>query len=107
MENKFDIIVFNDEDISLEVNFDKENDTVWLSQKQMTDLFDVSTDNIGLHIKNIFSSGELDMATTEEYSVVQQEGNRKVKRRIKFYNLDMITSVGYRVNSKKGILFRK
>ena len=73
----------------------------------MADLFDVSTDNIGLHIKNIFSSGELDMATTEEYSVVQQEGNRKVKRRIKFYNLDMITSVGYRVNSKKGILFRK
>ena len=107
MENKFDIIVFNDENTSLEVNFDKENDTVWLSQKQMADLFDVTTDNIGLHIKNIISSGELDESTTEEYSVVQQEGHRKVKRKIKFYNLDMIVSIGYRVNSKKGIIFRK
>lgn len=54
MNNKFDIIVFNDEDFSLEVNFDKENETVWLSQKQMADLFDVTTDNIGLHIKKLF-----------------------------------------------------
>lgn len=54
MKNKFDVIVFNDEDTSLEVNFDKENDTVWLTQKQMSDLFDVTTDNIGLHIKKIF-----------------------------------------------------
>ena len=107
MNKQFDIIIFNDEDICLEVNFDKENDTVWLTQRQMSDLFDVTTDNIGLHIKNILSSGELDITTTEEYSVVQQEGNRKVKRTIKFYNLDMIISVGYRVNSKKGILFRK
>ena len=107
MENKFDIIVFNDNNISLEVNFDKENDTVWLSQKQMSELFNVTTDNISLHIKKIISSGELDESTTEEYSVVQQEGQREVKRKIKFYNLDMIMSVGYRVNSKKGILFRK
>lgn len=107
MNKQFDVIIFNDQDICLEVNFDQENDTVWLSQKQMSELFDVSTDNIGLHIKNILSSGELDLTTIEEYSVVQQEGNRKVKRKIKFYNLDMIISVGYRVNSKKGILFRK
>ncbi len=107
MNKQFDVITFNDQDICLEVNFDQENDTVWLSQKQMSELFDVSTDNIGLHIKNILSSGELDLTTIEEYSVVQQEGNRKVKRKIKFYNLDMIISVGYRVNSKKGILFRK
>ena len=107
MNKKYDVIVFNDDEICLEVNFDKENDTVWLSQKQMADLFDVTTDNIGLHIKNILSLGELDLTTTEEYSVVQQEGQRKVKRNIKFYNLDMIISVGYRVNSKKGILFRK
>lgn len=107
MDKQFDIILFNDENISLEVNFDKENDTVWLSQKQLADLFDVTTDNIGLHIKKIISSGELDESTTEEYSVVQLEGQRKVKRKIKFYNLDMIISVGYRVNSKKGILFRK
>ena len=107
MNKKFDIIEFNDEEICLEVNFDKENDTVWLSQKQMADLFDVTTDNIGLHIKKIISSGELDESTTEEYSVVQLEGHREVKRKIKFYNLDMIISVGYRVNSKKGIIFRK
>ena len=107
MDKQFDIILFNDENISLEVNFDKENDTVWLSQKQLADLFDVTTDNIGLHIKKIISSGELDESTTEEYSVVQLEGQRKVKRKIKFDNLDMIISVGYRVNSKKGILFRK
>ena len=107
MNKNFDVIVFNDDEISLEVNFDSENETVWLTQKQMSDLFDVTTDNIGLHIKNIFSSGELDETTTEEYSVVQQEGHRKVKRKIKFYNLDMIISVGYRVNSKKGIIFRK
>lgn len=54
MNKEFDVILFNDEDISLEVNFDKENDTVWLSQKQMADLFDVTTDNIGLHIKKLF-----------------------------------------------------
>ena len=107
MDKQFNVILFNDENISLEVNFDKENDTVWLSQKQLADLFDVTTDNIGLHIKKIISSGELDESTTEEYSVVQLEGQRKVKRKIKFYNLDMIISVGYRVNSKKGILFRK
>lgn len=107
MNNKFDVIVFNDENVSLEVNFDKDNDTVWLSQKQIASLFDVTTDNIGLHIKNILSAGELDLSTTEEYSVVQNEGSREVKRKIKFYNLDMIISVGYRVNSKKGIIFRK
>ncbi len=90
MRKQSDVILFNDEDISWEVNFDKENDTIWLSQKQMSDLFDVTTDNIGLHIKKIISSGELDESTTEEYSVVQLEGHREVKRKIKFYNLDMI-----------------
>ena len=101
MNKKFDVLLFNDEDVSLEVNFDRVNDTVWLTQKQIANLFDVSTDNIGLHIRNILSSKELDMSTTEEYSAVQQEGNRKVKRKVKIYNLDMIISVGYRVNSKK------
>ena len=71
MNKKFDIIVFNDVNICLEVNFDKENDTVWLSQKQMSDFFDVTTDNISLHIKKIISSGELEESTTKEYSVVQ------------------------------------
>jgi len=90
---------------TFEVNLKK--DTVWLSQKQMAELFEKNTDTIGLHVKNIFSTKELDKkSTTEDYSVVQMEGNRKVNRKIKFYNLDMIISVGYRVNSKRGTQFR-
>jgi prophage maintenance system killer protein len=91
---------------SIEVKLEKE--TVWLSQKQMAELFDKDSDTIGLHLRNIYKSGELDeILTTEKYSVVQQEGKRNVKRQIKFYNLDAIISVGYRVNSKRGVLFRK
>jgi len=85
-----------------------ENETVWLSQKQMSELFDKDADTIGLHLKNIFSSNELDEeSTTEDFSVVQIEGQRKVTRKIKHYNLDAIISVGYRVNSSRGIQFRK
>ena len=73
----------------------------------MSLLFEVSTDNIGLHIKNILNDKELDESTTEESSVTQLEGKRQVKRNIKLYNLDMIISVGYRVKSKRGILFRR
>ena len=73
----------------------------------MAELFNRDSDTIGLHLKNIFTSGELEQeATTEKYSVVQKEGKREVKRQITFYNLDAIISVGYRVNSKKGTLFR-
>ena len=91
---------------SIEVKLEKE--TVWLSQKQMAELFDKDSDTIGLHLRNIYKSGELDEeSTTEKYSVVQKEGKRNVKRQIKFYNLDAIISVGYRVNSKRGVLFRK
>jgi len=91
---------------SIEVKLEKE--TVWLSQKQMAELFDKDSDTIGLHLQNIYKSGELDeISTTEKYSVVRQEGKRNVKRQIKFYNLDAIISVGYRVNSKRGVLFRK
>jgi len=91
---------------SIEVKLEK--DTVWLSQKQMAQLFEKDSDTISLHLKNIFKSKELDeFSTTEKYSVVQQEGNRNVKRQLKYYNLDAIISVGYRVNSKRGVLFRK
>jgi len=82
-------------------------ETIWLSQKQMSELFDKDTDTIGLHLKNIYAANELDKSsTTENYSVVQKEGNRNVKRPVTFYNLDAIISVGYRVNSIKGTLFR-
>ena len=91
---------------SIEVKLKKE--TVWLSQKQMAELFDKDSDTIGLHLRNIYKSGELEeLSTTEKYSVVRQEEKRKVRRQIKFYNLDAIISVGYRVNPKRGILFRK
>ena len=78
-----------------------------LNQKEIAFLFDVSTDNIGLHIKSIIKNGELDGSTTEEFSAVQIEGNRKIIRKVKYYNLDMIISVGYRVKSKRGIIFRR
>jgi prophage maintenance system killer protein len=82
-------------------------DTVWLTQKQMSELFEKDTDTIGLHLKNIFKERELnEAATTEESSVVQLEGKRRVRRKIRFYNLDVIISVGYRVNSKRGTQFR-
>ena len=102
---KDEIVLFENQGVKLEVNV--KDDTVWLNQKQMAQLFDVSIDNISLHIKRILDSKELDISTIEEYSVVQNESGRNVKRNIKFYNLDMILSVGYRVNSKKGIAFRR
>lgn len=105
--NENEVIIYTAEDgkILFEVNLRK--DTVWLSQKQMSELFDKDTDTIGLHIKNIFETDELnETSTTEFFSVVQKEGNRNVKRNIKFYNLDVIISVGYRVNSKRGTQFR-
>ena len=89
----------------VEVRFD--NETVWLSQVQMAELFDTSADNISLHLKNIFSENELDEnSTTEDFSVVRQEGKRQVNRKIKYYNLDAIISVGYRVKSKNATQFR-
>ncbi|MGA7537717.1 MAG: RhuM family protein [Steroidobacteraceae bacterium] len=74
----------------------------------MAELFGSSTDNVGLHLKNIFSDSELkEAATTEDFSVVQSEGGRSVRRRVKHYNLDAIISVGYRVNSHRGVRFRQ
>lgn len=84
------------------------NESVWCTQKAMAQLFDCSSDNIGLHLKNIYETGELvQEATTENFSVVQNEGERKVNRKLKFYNLDAIISVGYRVNSTRATQFRQ
>ena len=105
--NNSDIKIYQSLDGQTEVQVKFENETVWLSQKQMSQLFDKDTDTIGLHLKSIYKSGELDeISTTEESSVVQLEGKRNVKRNIKLYNLDAIISVGDRVNSKRGIQFR-
>lgn len=105
--DKFELVKFTDNNFEINVKADIDNDTVWLTQKEMALLFEVSIDNISLHIKNILKENELDISSIEESSVVQIEGNRKVNRRIKIYNLDMIISVGYRVKSQRGILFRK
>ncbi len=107
MEENYEIVKFVDDELELQVRADKINETVWLTQKEMSLLFGVSTDNIGLHIRNILKDGELDFSVTEESSVVQMEGNRSVTRKVKLHNLDMIISVGYRVKSKRGITFRK
>ena len=81
---------------------------MWLNQKQMGALFDKDTDTINLHLKNIYKDEELDeTSTTKESSVVQKEGKRRVQLNIKFYNLDEIISIDYRVNSKRGIQFRQ
>ena len=84
------------------------NETIWATQKAMATLFDCTTDNIGLHLKNIYESGELvKEATTEKISAVQKEGDRTVTRNTMFYNLDAIISVGYRVNSIRATQFRQ
>jgi prophage maintenance system killer protein len=102
-----EIVLFRTKDgrTNLDVRLDQE--TIWLSQKQMSVLFDKNTDTIGLHIRNAYREKELEESeTTEECSVVQQEGGRNVTRNIRFYNLDVIISVGYRVKSKRGTEFR-
>jgi prophage maintenance system killer protein len=104
-DSEIKIYQTDDGQTKIDVKFD--NETVWLTQKQMALLFDKDSDTIGLHIKNIYQSGELEeLTTTEESSVVQQEGKRKVKRKLKLYNLEAIISIGYRVNSRRGIQFR-
>ena len=81
---------------------------LWLTQKAMSELYNCTTDNISLHLKNIYNDYELDRnSTAEEFSVVQKEGNREVKRKILYYNLDAVISVGYRVNSDRAIQFRR
>ncbi|MFZ2226652.1 MAG: virulence RhuM family protein [Candidatus Moraniibacteriota bacterium] len=101
------IIIYTTEDgnAKFEVSFD--NETAWLTQKQMADLFDCSVDNVALHLKNIYAEKELEEnRTSEESSVVQKEGHRAVNRLVKLYNLDAIISIGYRINSLRGTQFR-
>ena len=102
------LILYTTEDGKSQIQLRAKDQTVWLSQREMAQLFDVSTDNVGLHLKNIFTDGELDeQATTEESSVVQTEGGREVRRPVTLYNLDAILAVGYRVRSPRGVQFRR
>jgi prophage maintenance system killer protein len=102
-----ELIIYQADDGSA-VSVRLKGDTLWLTQRQLSEILETSTDNIGLHLKNIYTDGELvEVATTEDFSVVQPEGQRSVSRTIKHYNLDAIISVGYRVNSKRGTQFRQ
>ena len=103
-----ELILYTTEDGRSQIKLRAKDQTVWLSQREMAELFDVSTDNVGLHLKNIFEDGELSKETTaEESSVVQTEGTRQVQRPVTLYNLDAILAVGYRVRSPRGVQFRR
>ncbi len=103
-----DLILYTTDDGRSQIRLRAGSHTVWLTQREMSQLFDVSTDTVGLHLKNIFEDGELSPeATTEESSVVQIEGEREVQRPVTLYNLDAILAVGYRVRSPRGVQFRR
>ena len=106
LDNK--IVIYQTEDGKTQLDVKLENETVWLTQAQMTELFQTTKQNISLHINNIFKEGELDSkATVKEYLTVQHEGKRTVRRKVKYYDLDVIISVGYRVKSIRGTRFRQ
>jgi hypothetical protein len=103
-----DLILYTTEDGRSQIQLRAKDQTVWLSQREMAELFAVSADNISLHLKNLYEDGELSReATTEESSVVQIEGSREVQRPLTLYNLDAILAVGYRVRSPRGVQFRR
>ncbi|MGB9667231.1 MAG: virulence RhuM family protein, partial [Candidatus Cryosericum sp.] len=103
-----DIVLDTAPDGTVKLDVRLEKDTIWLSQKQMSLLFGKDSDTIGLHIRNAYKEGELkESATTEDSSVVQNEGSRSVRRMVRFYNLDVVISVGYRVKSVNGTRFRQ
>lgn len=102
-----EMLIYQSEDGNTKVEVRMEGESVWLTLNQLAELFQTTKQNISLHIKNIYSEAELqEAATVKEYLTVQQEGNRSVKRALDYYNLDMIISVGYRVNSHRGTQFR-
>ncbi|GGX73078.1 virulence RhuM family protein [Saccharospirillum salsuginis] len=103
-----ELILYRSEDGRTEIQLRVDGDTVWLTQAEMTELFQTSVPNINVHIKNILESGELSAeATIKENLIVRQEGVRQVRRTVNFYNLPMILAVGYRVQSPRGTQFRQ
>jgi len=103
-----ELILYTTEDGRSQIRLRAKDQTVWLTQREMAELFEVTTDNVGLHLKNIYEDRELSReATTEDSSVVQIEGSREVKRPVALYNLDAILAVGYRVRSPRGVQFRR
>jgi len=103
-----EFLIYQSGENQIEVMVQFENDTVWLNRQQFAVLFDRDIKTVGKHLNNIFKEGELDKTSTvAKFATVQKEGGRLIQREIEFYNLDVIISVGYRVNSKQGIIFRK
>lgn len=108
MNQEHEVVLYQIEGTNICVNVMFKEETFWMTQKAMANLFDCTTDNISLHLKNIYKEEELEKeATTELFSIVQNEGQRNVTRKVKCYNLDAIIAVGYRVNSKKATRFRQ
>lgn len=107
MSNELQFVLYSIDKEDIKIKVAIKNETIWVTKRGMAELFDCSSDNISLHLKNIYQDGELqENATAEDFSVVQAEGNRQVSRIIKFYNLDAVISVGYRVNSRRATQFR-
>lgn len=107
-KNEDNVIILYQPDETLKLDVRLEDETVWLTQTQMAELFQATKQNISLHISNIYKEGELDsVSTVKDYLTVQTEGARTVKRRLSYYNLDVIISVGYRVKSLRGTRFRQ
>jgi hypothetical protein len=101
------IVIYQSENLSSQMEVRIEDETVWLTQLQMAELFQTTRNNITLHIGNVFREKELNEdSTSKDYLLVQEEGGRKVKRKVRFFNLDVIISVGYRVKSVRGTQFR-
>lgn len=107
MDKQMQFLIYNTPEEQVSVDVVVKNETIWTTQRAMAELFGCSSDNISLHLKNIYASDELqEISTTEKFSVVQKEGSRNINRKVTFYNLDAIISVGYRVNSSKATKFR-
>ena len=108
LKNFGDIIIYQSEDGNTRIDVVLEDETVWLSQIQMAELFDTSKQDISYHINNIYEEKELEEnRTVKEFLTVQDEGTRRVSRKVKYYNLDMIISIGYRIKSKVATNFRR
>ena len=103
-----EVIVYEAPDGEVRVDVRLDRETVWLTQRQMSELFETTPENVLMHLKNVYADGELEEpATTKDFLAVRVEGRRQVRRQLKHYNLDAIISVGYRVNSRRGVRFRQ
>jgi len=108
MSDKYEIIIYQTVDGLIKIDVRMEGETLWLTQAQMAELFQTTKQNISFHINNIFKEEELDaISTVKDYLTVQNEGEREIKRNVKYYNLDVIIAVGYRVKSIRGTQFRQ